>query len=68
MKLAEVLNQIVSPVVLGVMFYGLFAPIGWAMRLAGRDVLRRRYEREERSYWVERAPPGPDAASLPNQF
>jgi hypothetical protein len=68
MKLAEILNLIVSPVVLGVMFYGLFAPIGWAMRLAGRDVLKRRYEREARSYWVERSPPGPDAASLPHQF
>jgi Saxitoxin biosynthesis operon protein SxtJ len=68
MKLAEILNRIVSPIVLGVMFYGLFAPIGWAMRLAGRDVLKRQYERSARSYWVERAPPGPDPTSFKNQF
>ena len=68
MKLAEILNRIVSPVVLGIMFFGLFAPMGWAMRLAGRDVLRRRLEPKARSYWVEREPPGPDPAGLPNQF
>lgn len=68
MKLAEILNRIVSPVVLGVMFFGLFAPTGWAMRLAGRDVLKRRFEPEARSYWVERTPPGPDASSLPRQY
>ena len=68
MKLAEILNRIVSPVVLGVIFFGMFAPIGWAMRLAGRDALKRRFEREARSYWVDRTPPGPDPADLPNQF
>ena len=68
MKLAEVLNRIVSPVVLGVMFFGLFAPMGWAMRLSGRDALKRRFEPAARSYWVKRSPPGPDPAGLPNQF
>ena len=68
MKLAEFLHRIVSPLVLGIMFYGLFTPIGWAMRLAGRDVLKRRFEGKAGSYWVERVPPGPDPAGLPNQF
>lgn len=68
MKLAELLNRIVSPVVLGVMFFGMFAPMGWVMRLAGRDALNRRFDPSARSYWVERDPPGPDPAGLPNQF
>ncbi len=68
MKLAEVLNRIVSPVVLGIMFFGMFAPMGWAMRLAGRDALKRRLDPVARTYWVEREPPGPDPAGLPNQF
>lgn len=68
MKLAEVLNRIVSPVVLGVMFFGLFAPMGWAMRLSGRDALKRRFDPAARSYWVKRSPPGPDPAGLSNQF
>ena len=68
MKLAEWLNRIVSPIVLGVIFYGIFAPTAWVMRLAGRDAMKRRFEPAARTYWVERDPPGPDPAGLPNQF
>jgi len=68
MKLAELLNRVVSPVVLGVIFYGMFTPIAWVMRWAGRDAMKRRFEPDARSYWVERDPPGPDPAGLPNQF
>jgi len=68
MRLAAILNRIVSPIVLGTMFYGILAPTGWAMRLGGRDILKRRYERHAPSYWIERTPPGPDPSGLPNQF
>ena len=68
MKLAELLHRAVSPVVLGVIFYGIFTPIGWGMRCAGRDAMKRRLEPATRTYWVERDPPGPDPAGLPNQF
>lgn len=68
MLLAQLLNRIVSPIVLGVIFYGIFTPTAWAMRLGGRDVMKRRFEPAARSYWVERDPPGPDPAGLPNQF
>jgi hypothetical protein len=68
MKLAEILNKIVSPIVLGTMFYGVFAPIGIVMRLAGRDPMKRRFDPQARTYWEERTPPGPDPSGLPNQF
>ena len=68
MKLAELLNRVVSPIVLGVIFYGIFTPIAWVMRWAGRDAMKRRFEPAAHTYWVERDPPGPDPAGLPNQF
>lgn len=68
MKLAELLNRIVSPLVLGLIFYGIFTPIAWGMRLAGRDALRRRFEPESTTYWLKRDPPGPNPDGLPNQF
>jgi hypothetical protein len=68
MKLADVLNRVVSPVVLGIMFFGLFTPVAWGMRLAGRDSLKRTYDAHAQTYWIERSPPGPDPAGLPNQF
>ena len=68
MKLAELLNRIVSPLVLGLIFFGIVTPIAWGMRLAGRDVMQRRFEPESPTYWQDRDPPGPDPDGLPNQF
>lgn len=68
MRLAELLNRIVSPVVLGAIYFGVFTPTAWVMRRAGRDELKRRFEPQARTYWVERDPPGPDPDGLPNQF
>jgi hypothetical protein len=68
MRLGHLLNRIVSPVVMGVIFFGLVTPIAAFMRLRGRDVLRRRIDAACGSYWIDREPPGPDASSFPRQF
>ena len=68
MKLAEVLHRVVSPVVLGLIFFGLFTPVAMLMRAFGRDVLNRRYEAELPSYWVRRDPPGPRDDSFRDMF
>ncbi len=68
MKLAELLNRIVSPLVLGLIFYGILTPIAWGMRLAGRDEMKRQFEPQSKTYWQDRDPPGPDPSGLPNQF
>lgn len=69
MRLGALLNRIVSPVVLGIIFFGMFAPVAFVFRLRGRDVLSRRFEPSLPTYWLDRAPPGPDAErSFPRQF
>jgi hypothetical protein len=68
MGLAYLLNKIVSPIVLGVLYYGLVTPMGVAMRLSGKDPMRRRFDSAARSYWIERQPPGPPPDSLREQF
>lgn len=68
MTLGEYLHRIVSPVVLGAMYFGILAPIAVAMRLAGRDALKLRFDADAQSYWVNRDPPGPNPESLRNQF
>ena len=68
MRLAHLLNKIVSPVVLGVMYYGVITPFGLVMRLAGRDPMRRRFDRQAATYWIPRNPPGPPPDSLKDQF
>lgn len=67
-KFGLLLHGIVSPVALAILFYGVVTPVGFIMRLSGNDPLRLRFDRSARSYWIERAPPGPDAKSLKNQF
>jgi Saxitoxin biosynthesis operon protein SxtJ len=68
MKLGELLGRVVNPVVLGMIFYGVFTPVGLAMRLAGRDAMTRTYEPRARTYWVQRDPPGPPEDSFRNMF
>ena len=67
-KFGLVLHRIVSPVVLGVLFYGVFTPLGIIMRLFGGDPLRLRFNPNAQSYWIERTPPGPAPDSLKDQF
>jgi hypothetical protein len=68
MWLGGQLARVTSPVALIILFYGVFTPIGWLMRVAGRDPLRLARDSETRTYWIDRSPPGPDGASLKNTF
>jgi hypothetical protein len=62
------LSAVVSPLALAVVFYLCIAPIGWILRLTGKDLLRLRFEPDAKSYWIPREPPGPPPGSLKNQF
>ena len=67
-KLGILLGKVVSPIALGVLFYGVFTPIGTVMRLAGKDPLRLKFDPGANSYWIPRDPPGPPPDSMTNQF
>jgi hypothetical protein len=67
-KLGLVLHRIVNPVVMGILFYLVVTPTGLMMRLLGKDLLRLRFEPNEKSYWIERQPPGPAPESMKQQF
>ena len=68
MKLADILNRVVSPVVMGVIFFAVFTPVALVMRAMGRDALCRRYEPQAPTYWKLREPPGPAEDSFRNLF
>jgi hypothetical protein len=67
-KFGLLLHAVVSPIMLGLIFYLCIAPIGFLMRLSGKDPLRLCYEPEADSYWIKRVPPGPQPESFKNQF
>ena len=58
---------VVSHVIMAVLFYGLFTPIGLIFRLIGRDPLQRKFDREAESYWVAHETPR-DAKRYYRQF
>jgi len=68
MRLAELLHRVVSPIALGIMFFCVLTPTAVLIRMTGRDAMKRRFDPAASTYWIERDPPGPDPAGLPNQF
>ena len=68
MKFGELLHRIDSPVILGIMFFGVITPVALLLRLAGKDLLRTKFDRDATSYWIPREPPGPEKSSLKRQF
>lgn len=52
---------VLSHVILGVVYFGLFTAVGLIMRLVGYDPMARRFDREAATYWVKRPPPAPHA-------
>jgi Saxitoxin biosynthesis operon protein SxtJ len=66
-KLGELMGKIVSPIVLGIIFYLLITPVGLVGRLFGRDELKLK-RGAEKSYWIKRDPPGPSGESFKNQY
>ena len=46
----------VSHVILGLIYYAVFTPIGVLMRLFGRDVLNRKLDRSAATYWSAHRP------------
>ena len=52
---------VVSHVVLAILYYLVFTPVGLIMRLLRYDPLTRRLDPKAASYWQERPKPGPAA-------
>lgn len=67
MRFGLLLGMVISPIVLGAMFYLLFTPIGIIIRLAGRDELRLKKQKIN-SFWKVRDPIGSYEQSFKNQF
>ena len=68
MKFGMLLHHVVSPVVLGLIYFGVFTPVALVMRAFGRDAMCRRFEPARPSYWVRREPPGPADGSFRDMF
>ena len=62
------LHKIVSPIIMGLLFYTTVTPIALIMRALGKRPLPLEFDSEAESYWIEREPPGPEPETMTRQF
>ena len=67
-RFGMLLHKVVTPVVMGLLFYATVTPTAMLMRLCRKDPLRLRFDRSAKSYWIERVPPGPAPETMRHQF
>ena len=53
MILGLLLGKIVNPIVLGIIYFGLFTPIGLFRKIIGKDELKLKFKNIN-SYWLQR--------------
>ena len=64
-KFGLFLGKIISPIIMGIIFFVVVTPIGVIMRLIGKDVLNLKLNKKEGSYWIEKEGP---KSKMKNQF
>ena len=63
-KFGIFLGKVISPLIMGIIFFLVVTPIGLIMRLSGKDVLNLKYN-NNKSYWIEKKGP---KSKMKNQF
>ena len=63
-KFGIILGQIISPLIMGAIFFLVVTPIGLLMRLFNKDLLNLKFNRSK-SYWTEKSGP---KSKMKNQF
>ena len=63
-KFGIFLGKIISPIIMGIIFFLVVTPIGLLMRLLRKDLLNLKYN-NNKSYWIEKNGP---KSKMKNQF
>jgi hypothetical protein len=53
-KFGILLGKVFAPIVMSFTFFLVVTPIGLLMRIMGRDLLRTKYNKSGKSYWIKR--------------
>tara|TARA_B100001175_G_scaffold311877_1_gene316981 strand:- start:137 stop:520 length:384 start_codon:yes stop_codon:yes gene_type:complete len=63
-KFGLLLGKVVSPVIMGIIFFLVVTPTAFIMRILGKDLLNLKYNKNK-SYWIEKEGP---KSKMKNQF
>jgi hypothetical protein len=64
-KFGILLGSMVAPIVMTLVYFITVLPIGLIMRLLGKDLLKKKLDKNTKSYWIKRNEP---IGSMKNQF
>lgn len=48
------LGKIFSPIVMGIIYFGVITPIGILMKLIGKDILNLKQNKKSSTYWIKK--------------
>ena len=63
-KFGILLGRLISPIIMGVIFFFVVTPIGIMLRIFGKDVLNLKFN-NAKSYWIKKSGP---ISKMKNQF
>ena len=63
-KFGLLLGKIVSPLIMGIIFFFVVTPTAFIMRIIGKDILNLKFN-NKKTYWIEKTDP---KSKMKNQF
>ena len=53
-KVGEFIGGIVSKIMMFILYFVLFTPVSFVLKLLGKDLLDKKIDKSQESYWIER--------------
>ena len=64
----QLLHRVISPIVMGLIFFGVVTPMALGLRVLKKDPLKLQFKKGQKTYWEPREPVDEVQNSLTNQF
>lgn len=68
MHFGQFMHKIINPVLMGLVFFVAVLPTGLILKLLGKDPMRRKFDPQAETYWLEREEGSLTKDSFDNQF
>lgn len=67
-RTTNAIGELITKLLLSVVFYIAITPLGLIMRLFGKDMLKKRIEKDRDSYWIKKESAAEPISSYEKQF
>tara|TARA_B100001750_G_C15187572_1_gene437219 strand:- start:105 stop:500 length:396 start_codon:yes stop_codon:yes gene_type:complete len=54
-KFGLFLGSIISPIIMGIIFFLIITPTGFVMKIMNKDLLNKKHDKKKKSYWINRS-------------